>query len=272
MTRTRSLFLLLTAVLSGLGLTSAPASAGTYATCEFDVVTGIVTFTLHEGYINVRRSGDAIVWNNFDKPAYQPCGGATVTNTEKIVLNDKAGEFDRTFHVDQSKGRFEPGRTEEDSGVSEIEFEMNYDGSSYTALFRATGTVGPDKILVGDSGLLLNRDTDRDVTIDSVGFFNVNGGEGNDRISFLGGQGTGSAVGPTEFFDNTLVGGRGADKLIAGPGYNNLDGGRGDDRLKGGGGDDYMTGSEGDDHLDGEAGDDACKGGSGTNTVENCER
>ena len=258
-------------IVTGASALAPTAGAGEVATCDHDALTGTVVITLTEGYVNVRRKGDAITWNHWEMQNYEQCDGATVHNTDEIIFDDNAGEFDRYFHIDQSGGRFVPGMTEEPTVRSEIEFTLDYDGRDYESMFAATGTHGDDKIVAGDNGLLLNRDGDRDVTIDHAGFYEIRGARGDDRISFRGGKGTGDGVGPSEFFENALEGGRGSDRLFGGPGLNNISGGHGHDHLEGLGGPDYLFGGDGNDHLDGDKGSDVCKGGPGKDTREDCE-
>ena len=293
--------ILLTALLPGR------AMAGGSVTCDYDPLSGKVTLPLHEGFARITRSGNSIQYAGYESKQYAPCGAATVNNTDKIVFVDSA-EYDRYFEIDQSGGRFEPGKTNEPNGRPEIEFDADYAGPDYESMFVATGTPEGDRIVAGDKGLKLNRDDDMDVRLRDVGFVSLEGLRGDDFISLAGGEGTGAAIGPTEFFENSLTGGQGNDRLIAGPGLNSISGGsggdvlrgaggvdsllgnlgndrihagRGDDRyvhggkgndtVRGGWGDDWIRGNIGNDHLSGNVGDDTCEGGPGDDVRESCE-
>jgi Ca2+-binding RTX toxin-like protein len=297
--------LVLTAL--GVGLTVSSSQAGAEATCTHDPVTGRVDVTLHEGFVRIRRSGASIQFQGFETGGYQPCGGATVHNTDRIVFTDMA-ENDRHFGVDQSNGRFGPGMTAEDSGESEIEIFAHYSGHDYESMFLLVGTPGSDDIYMGAAGITVNRDSDIDIEVDGAGFQDADALAGNDFVSLSGGNGTGSPVKDGGFFGNTLSGGAGNDVLIGGPGLNTLGGGtdrdrlvgkggrdsasggpgadeiygkkgpdntlsgdEGNDHIEGGQGDDSLYGNAGNDHLDGDAGKDACNPGPGTDTREDCE-
>jgi Ca2+-binding RTX toxin-like protein len=91
----------------------------------------------------------------------------------------------------------------------------------------------------------------------AIGGFEVNGGAGNDRISF--------------FHDIpvpvTLRGGPGNDRLAGGAGSDKLLGGSGNDKLVGNGGDDWLFGGPGEDHLYGGPGNDRLAGGPGEDVL-----
>lgn len=303
--RRASSILALSALFIGL---LAPASrAGADATCTHNPLSGRVDITLQDGYVRIRRSGPAIQFEAVGTSGYQPCGGATVHNTDRIVFTDSA-EYDRHFKVDQSNGRFEPGMTEEAAGTSEIEIFAHFAGNDYESQFVLVGTPASERIYMGEKGVKVNRDDDLDIEVDGVGFQDVEGIGGDDFITQSGGNGTGDAVPNGGFFGNSLSGGAGNDVLIGGPGLNMLGGGTdrdklvgkggrdsasggpgadrifgkkgadstligddGNDHIEGGQGDDFLRGEAGDDHLDGDAGQDACDGGPGTDTKEDCE-
>jgi Ca2+-binding RTX toxin-like protein len=93
--------------------------------------------------------------------------------------------------------------------------------------------------------------------------FVINGGGGNDHLTFTTNQ------------DNihvTLNGGSGNDTLASDAQANVLSGGSGNDSLTGGVGTDALLGGDGDDTLDGGLGDDYLDGGNGTDTVDYSHR
>ena len=69
----------------------------------------------------------------------------------------------------------------------------------------------------------------------------------------------------------TLQGGPGNDTLIGGRGGDKLTGGPGNDTLFGHGGDDALYGGPGNDTLIGGRGNDTCVGGPGRDTARSCE-
>jgi hypothetical protein len=70
-------------------------------------------------------------------------------------------------------------------------------------------------------------------------------------------------------FDNTMAAGAGKDALQGGDGDDALDGRAGDDRAYGGGGDDQIYGGGGDDLLYGGAGSNLLRGGGGDDILDN---
>jgi Ca2+-binding RTX toxin-like protein len=151
------------------------------------------------------------------------CGTATVTNTDTINVSATAG----TVVIDLSAGPFAPGQKAEASGQSEIEFT----GSLGSGIIRIDGSDGPDTIAAGTDGVNLNAEEnadDVDVTITGVASMVVNGGNGNDSLTWDGREGTGSI--------STISGA--------------FDGGDGNDLLAGSAGDDTIAGSTGTDTVD----------------------
>ncbi|MDQ4143670.1 MAG: hypothetical protein M3198_07980 [Actinomycetota bacterium] len=291
-----------------LGLVVPVARAGAQATCEHHQRTGRVEIHLRDGYARIKRNDARIQFSAIGTGGYQSCDGATIHDTDRIVFSTTNRETDVSFRVDQSNGRFAPGRTKEDSGASEIEIVANY-APNGDALFDLAGTPRSDTIHMGSRGIKVNKDADLDIKVDDdVGFYQVESGSGNDFVSMNGGSGTGRPVPAADYNGNNLEGGPGADVLIGGPGTNFMDGedgvdrlvgklgrdalaggldndgvfggkgsdyvlsgGDGDDNVEGGEGDDQLYGETGNDHLDGDAGEDVCDGGPGMNTHEECE-
>jgi len=138
------------------------------------------------------------------------CGSATVTNTDTIDVSATAG----TLVIDLSGGPFAPGQKAESSGQSEIEFTGNLGSGT----LRIDGSDGADTIAAGADGVNLNADEnadDVDIKLTTVATMVVNGGNGNDRLTWDGREGTGSISTISGAFD----GGDGND-LLAGSAAN----------------------------------------------------
>ena len=265
----------------------AAARGGGQADCSYDGL-GTATLTVHEGRAAISRNADQITWSGSGSGGRRPCGRATVHNTDRIRLVDDAEKYDRALGVDLSRGHMAPGKTHEDAGRSEIEIVAHFAGGHESQMY-VIGTTRSDRVIVGTRGAKLNRDRDVDAFVTDPGFYYVEGGRGNDFLSFEGGERTGDAWGPTEFFENELSGGRGRDTLVGGPGVNSLAGGLGPDLLRGKGGDDFADGGSGDDrafgsggadglvgrggndHLEGGRANDALEGGDGTDRLDGDE-
>ncbi len=133
-----------------------------------------------------------------------------MTNTDTIDVSATAG----TLVIDLSGGPFAPGQKAESSGQSEIEFTGNLGSGT----LRIDGSDGADTIAAGTDGVNLNADEnadDLDVTLTTVATMVVNGGNGNDRLTWDGREGTGSISTISGAFD----GGDGND-LLAGSAAN----------------------------------------------------
>jgi Ca2+-binding RTX toxin-like protein len=289
-----------------IGLVVSPAQSGGGATCIYDADIDRVKISLVTGSARVRRSGDDIVFSR-GGDNYLPCDGATVHNTDRIVLTSHNTEFDHYMAVDMSNGRFAPGKTREASGASEIEIDVTFEPNP-TAQFVIYGTPQSDRIQMGSKGAKLNGDDDVDMQIvKRFAFRDVVLLGGNDFATYSGGFGTGRPVSGEGSYGNAIAGGPGDDELIGGPGttllagqsgadrlvgksgpdtmsgnsgwdrlfgkkgHDDMDGNDGNDHLEGNEGNDFLHGQEGDDHLDGDSGRDFCSPGPGTDTKEDCE-
>ena len=216
-----------------------PASASAAATCSFDAAAAKLT-------IGMSSSGDTAL-RKASTGAILVDGvacGATVTNTDTIEATGASGP--QRLVIDLAGGQLAPGKTAEPGASAEIEIVV--DG--------ATGSEGPsgDEVLVkgtnsantlrvGAAGILLNADTDADVTLTRVERAALDTLGGNDIL-----DGTGATL-PLR-----LLGGAGNDRLTGGDVADHLDGGTGNDtELGGGGGDTFAQGAtaNGADRLDG---------------------
>ena len=293
----------LPAVLAATALfgaaTGSMPSTGEQATCTYDDPSKTVTITApntaEPTIVVLTAEGGVISFQEIDFETFefgpkQPCGAATVTNTD-LVRVQGGGAGGVLFIADETLGPFAPGFTAEPTGVSEIEFEFQPAGGM---LFGGSPT--PRLVRLGTSGANVNGDDDVDVTLlgspTSFGYF---GGAGADDIAATGEFGTGAPA--TIGF--AAAGGDGADRLVAGTGTAQLNGlggndlviggpardfvsgDAGNDRVSGlggsddvhgGGGKDRLLGGPSKDFLDGGAGRDRCVGGPGRDFLRKCER
>ncbi len=266
-------------------------------TCAFDAQTGAMTVTVGAGETAVlARSADAITLGGVQ------CDTATVTTTDSIAVDGSAGGVNVT--LDLSGGPFEPGKTPDPDGTSEIEISLNVPGSSNVLI---VGAPGDDHLVLGGGGANLNAAEtpgDVDVVIAGTPAVTMQGNAGIDMLSVAGGAGTGApssatvAGGPN---DDRLLGGLGDSALDGGDGVDgvdygaatqvvadlasgmathmggaqdqlanveNLTGSPGADQIAGNDQVNALGGGDGDDLLAGRAGDDLLNGGAGTDTVD----
>ena len=226
-----------------------PAQA---SSCGYVSGSVVATMPSPTDVVALRRVGDAIYNGGV------ACGGATVYNTDLVLVHDTTSNRDGTnlVGVDLSGGPFAPGKTNEGpSGVSEIEI--------YLFLYRGTNTVwvsgsnGGDDIHAGVTlgasgyvrGINLNagaeqgKISDADVSYQEASIPNpaadepltFDGGEGDDTIDASGGAG----------FDGSL------NQPIS------LIGSNGNDQLVGGGTNDMFYADAGNDVIDGDHGPDS---------------
>jgi Ca2+-binding RTX toxin-like protein len=288
--------------LLGTGLPGIAADA-----CSFDAATATVTasvsgFTPEMSLRNTMSvSGGAILFEG------DPCGDATTTNTDTIVVTGSGR--DDVFVVDTRSGPFAPGATPGPSGSSEIEFQADLGGGP--DLLRIFGARGPDRIVVGSSGVDLDDDHAANITMSRMAvlafglggddvlsgrgdagiggehelFLGLFGGGGRDRLiggsrgdTLVGGGGAdvlidrgGQDILVGRAGRDVLKGGGGGDLVIGGPGRDRMRGGPGHDQLRGVAGNDLLRGGPGRDEMHGGGGVDTCRAGPGDTEVS-CER
>src|SRR5688500_1307692 len=173
------------------------ARAQTDATCAFNATTAVVTIRVDGIPATVSRTGLGVIRLNGD-----PCGGATTTNTDRIVIRGGA-----LRDIVSLVGDFAPGLTAEADALGEIEIQLNS-----IQVFTWVLGGGDDTLVFLNGGLDFGGDGDVDVTGAIIG--NIQGGQGNDLLDF------------SENGSNfTLGGGPGNDELIGGSGQNTLIGG-----------------------------------------------
>jgi Ca2+-binding RTX toxin-like protein len=161
------------------------------------------------------------------------CGDATVTNTDTISIHQSflAVAIDLTYP-------FEPGRTPETDGRSEI--EIRYGGTDALAVY---GSPGPDDITRAPDGLYLDGDADLDVSFFRVPLSLTVDGRGGDDVIDL------TMFTRRDVGDAVLSGGGGDDAVRGTVGNNRVSGGDGADLLVDGFGSDLVHGDDGDDVL-----------------------
>lgn len=254
-------------------LWSAPASFGA-VTCKFAPPDHVLSVSATEAFTRVVRSGQQIAVDDGHQPV--DCMGPrpNVHNTDLVQVAHTGPSADA---VDLAGGPFEPGFTNEATGISEIELQY------LTPTFMdVRGTAGPDTLRFAARGINLNADDDSDV----IGAFTallVEGRAGNDVISpqagyiraaprrILFGQSGNDTLIATP--DGSIIhGGNGRDKLIGGPGKDNLTGGRGKDVIRGRNGRDLLRAIDGTrDRVNCGRGRDRAKV-DGIDRVRHCER
>ena len=177
---------------------------------------------------------------------------ANVGNTNSISI--RSGEGLDSITIDQSNGKFTPGKTAESGGLSEIEFQIDGGGGN-TDILIIQGTNGFDLVRLGTNGISLNNDNDVDIGVSNIERVSVFGNAGDDFIDARGNNVVGNSLPlETKFF-----GGPGIDQLFAGTGIALLDGGAGNDRLDAFRGKSMIVGGDGDDewHVEGSSGGDS---------------
>jgi Ca2+-binding RTX toxin-like protein len=235
--------------------------------CVYNAATRAVTATIGPGeQATLSVSGGAIQFG----ATPVTCGAATTTNTDTITVNGAAGTTE-ALTLDQQGGAFAPG-VEVESGTSEIELTVALGDAADSLVVY--GTAGPDTIAMGQSGMALNGDGDRDVTLTAPlpGVVEIWGLAGPNTISALGGFGAGTTFAGKAILHagdsgDTVTGGLGNDDIFGGLGNDLLTGREGADMIDGAAGNDTLNGNDGDDQLTGGTGADAFAAGGGNDTI-----
>jgi Ca2+-binding RTX toxin-like protein len=226
--------------------------------CAYDAATRTVTARLEPGTdatLRVSASGQ-IAFGVV--PA--PCGAATATNTDAIVVNGAPGVVE-SLTVDLGTNLLGPGFTEE-SNFPEIETHVALGDTSDS--FVVIGTDAADTLTAGLSGVALNSDGDLDVTFDPLPSRIELRAEGG--VNFLTGRG-GFGAGLAYPGTVVLIGGDLGDELNGGTGNDIIVGGTGNDYQNGSSGQDEILGGPGDDRIAGNDGNDALVGGPGADEI-----
>jgi Ca2+-binding RTX toxin-like protein len=268
-------------------LPALPASAGppTQTTCTFDEPAARVDATLVGTSNLLLRNGDEI-W------VEGACGGATVFNTDLIVVTDaNPVGMDTVFTIVPFDG-FAPGLTDEGAD-SEIEIEIGFAAGHDSAL-RIHTDVGHQHISVDGHSINLNADEaapDADIAVSGVGScddgdcydLEVQTGSGADVIdhradpadegtvvSLIAQNGEDLVRSHSSKGTRTFVLGGGGNDVIRTNGDEGANGGTGADLIIGGDRHavgDAIEGGTGRDRIFGRAGPDILRGGAGPDTI-----
>ena len=268
---TRSVFVLsLPAVVLALAAltTDGARSAGPFSpsgevACTFDPQTHVARIDYgtpgergQAPLVWITRVGDAIrIEEDFPGPGPNiECagGGLTVQNTDQIELAALTRLRTSETYITVGDEGFAPGATPEPGG-DEIEIESDLGRS---AQIHVNGGLGADRWTFGSRGgetHLVNLNAgeghpDGDLIVaPTPRSLSGNVGDGPDRASAMGGDGTGSPLQT----DLLLIGLSGGQRFVGGPGNDELLGYFGNDVLIGGRGDDRLdiVGGKGHDVL-----------------------
>jgi Ca2+-binding RTX toxin-like protein len=294
MTRSKHPFALV--ALAALLLVSVVPGAPSFAggspnTCEFDEADHRVTVTIYSNWGALNRDGESITFRKGHFAQFRDCDGATVHNTDLVVMLDESEEGHGALYVELSNGHFAPGRTLEKKGISEIEFRFDAAGEANRLYgrfdFGVTGTRFSDTIVGGTKGMTFNDDSDLDARpVGKVNGYSVRGHAGDDSIFLDGRDGTGAFDPELYRWGHVISGGRGADLLVGGPDGDWLFGDEGADRMFGRAGEegiyggpgpdkavagserDFLYGEEDNDHLEGSSGNDFITGDEGNDHLD----
>ncbi|HEX8103993.1 MAG TPA: hypothetical protein VF533_15350, partial [Solirubrobacteraceae bacterium] len=244
-TRPRTYVPAAAALTAALALAAAPGSAQAAASCTFDAAGAKVAVDasgLGTAARLSRTPGGAI---QLDGAA---CGAATVTTTDTIVVTGGSGL--QQIVVDLSGGAFAPGKTVETGTGAISEIELAVDGGTGLEFplgdeLRVVGGAAADTFRFTGKDVLLNADSDADVTTTDVEALAAEGGGGADHLL---GDGAAPASLPLR-----------------------LDGGAADDVLAGGDADDVLEGGAGDDVETGNAGRDTFREGTAANGADSLD-
>ena len=241
-------------VLAATVATLFPAgSASANSRCTFS--DGVVQVKLDRprgtADATLKRRGNGKIYYT-DGSGRRQCGGATVSNTKLITVEDVAKRTSTHFRLDISEGHFARGK-------NEIPIRIDLGPSGYDS-FIVYGGRQRDHWTFGRAGANLQRDHTAEIVFanppDTASAWTRGG---VDRVCASGGRGTGRAslvwwIIEGGARDDTLCGGGEEDLLV---------GADGDDTLRGRGESDHIDGSAGRDHLYGNAGEDFLEGEEG---------
>jgi RTX calcium-binding nonapeptide repeat (4 copies) len=163
--------LALLAAVGGATLTANTGLALADSTCSYDASFHRVNVYDGSGSsqdLQITRSGQYIVVRNGDNGAISYCssanGVATVTNTDKVIVDGNATSLDG-FVIDEVGGELGPGWTPEADGKSEVEVVFRNANVSNPHL-HVYGTSGKDGIrFSGRNQVMLGWDSDVDAQV-----------------------------------------------------------------------------------------------------------
>jgi Ca2+-binding RTX toxin-like protein len=170
--------------------------------CAFNTSTGVMTVTVATGETAIlsKRASDSAVLQN----GAQCDNKATSSTLKKITVNGSTG--DETVILDFTNGVFAAGTSSATSGIA---VDMKAGTGDVVGL---RGTSGNDSIVFGISGVNLNGDKFKDITIAGAESYVVSLGSGDDSFTAGGSTETGAAF----TAGLTLYGGAGNDTFDQG--------------------------------------------------------
>ena len=226
---------------------SLPSSAHGQASCDFDPESAKLSVSLESGQraTLIRVGEDIRTTVSFGTTS---CPLVSVTSVDLVEINGGGGH--QEVVLDLGQGYFAPGKTLEQSGVSEIELNVNL-GEDWDWI-QLSGGRSDDTFRAGELGLEFAGDEDLDVGITSLEELNMWGREGDDVLKADGSHELGNPL-P---FRASLTGADGRDVLVGGLSHDYLSGLASSDVLFGGDGKDELYGGSGNDSISGGLGDD----------------
>ncbi|AKU98158.1 Alkaline phosphatase [Labilithrix luteola] len=263
--------------------------------CAFNATTGAMTVTIADGETAIisKRAADSAILQNGETCATV----ATSTTLKKITVTGSSGT--NALILDFTNGLFALGTTSAaSSGIA-------VDLGAGTDTLGIKGTSGADNFVFGAASILLNTDTNKDITVAGVEAYVVSLGDGDDVYSAAGNATAGAPFGaPIAVYggagndtfnqgsvstpQETISGGSGTDTVTyasrtaavtvtigAGSGASADDGVSGEqddvtadvEVVVGGSGDDTLTASATAATLQGGPGNDTLIGGAGDDTL-----
>ena len=171
--------------------------------CTFNTTTGLMTVTIASGETAViaRSAADSAILQNG-----QACDNpVTATTLKKITVTGSSG--DDTLLLDFTNGLFALGTTSAASSGIAIDL-----GAGTGDKLAIKGTSSGDKFNFGAAGILLNTDTNKDISYAGVESFVVSLGDGDDTFTSEGGGVAGAVFGQAI----TVYGGPGNDTFNQG--------------------------------------------------------
>ena len=171
--------------------------------CTFNTSTGLMTVTMAADEVAIisKRAADSAILQN-GQPCDNPVTSATL---KKLVINGSTG--DETVLVDFTNGLFATGTSSASSSGIAVDMKA---GTGDTFLVK--GTSGDDNFTYGASGILVNTDTNKDITVAGAETYKLALGDGNDTYSAAGGGAAGAVFGAAI----TVYGGNGNDTFNQG--------------------------------------------------------
>ncbi len=154
--------------------------------CTFNTTTGLMTVTVAAGETAViaRSAADSAILQNG-----QPCDNpVTATTLKKITVTGSSG--DETVLLDFTNGLFALGTTSAASSGIAIDL-----GGGTGDKLAIKGTTAADNFTFGATAILLNTDTNRDITYAGVESFVLSLGDGDDKYTGAGNATAGAVFG-----------------------------------------------------------------------------